>query len=197
MIENPCFYEDQLINGIGFDRDAGPVDPWLLNIKPKLVSCQYANQRFHFITSGIRFSKQQSYSAEGYLRYGLELADFNNIAPKEFFNELRAGTILYSERYRDKDGAIIYNSSGRKLDKYLWAKSLHIACPLGVRDHSEIFFPNYIERNFSCLPPDSQFIYHASGIDKKVSVWPLKRFLYYYKPVAIKLPDENISLETN
>lgn len=81
------------------------------------------------------------------------------------FGLCKAGDIIYAERIRNKDGGLIDKSEKSFIREDDYITSLHTAIYTG---------------------DPGREIYHATSIEGGSCNWSLKRFLEFYKPVAVK-----------
>lgn len=145
-----------------FDKGCGPLSKKLLQGKITSGNCRLAVQDYFFSVHNLYLKPKDILLPFAYHKIGYFVDLFD-----------KAGDIIYAEKLRN-------NKSFKNGDE----KILHF--------HTAIFLGKLNKTILSFLPFKSNIktgtsvIWHSSFIAGGTDIWPLDKFLYYYKPVAAK-----------
>ena len=142
-------------------------------------NCRLALQDYFLVFHDKIFMESDLLNPEAYLQTGIFL---KQSASDDFFAGLPTGAVIYAERVRTKDGRRAAKTlpDFPSMEEYL------------VSLHSAIFIQAITAEVLSKLPIGigclkvGPAIWHATSIEGGTCVWPLERFLSYYRPVAAK-----------
>lgn len=145
-----------------FDKGGGPLSKKLL--KEKIISgnCRLAVQDYFFSIHNLYLKPKDILLPYAYYNIGHFVTLFD-----------KAGDILYAEKLRNKKS---FKNEGERILYF------HTAIFLGKLKKTIL--------NFLPIKPDIKIgtpvIWHSSFIAGGTDIWPLEKFLYYYKPIAAK-----------
>lgn len=124
-------------------------------------NCRRAIQLYMYESCGIFLPPQHILLPEAYHRTGSFVFDNGSID----FEKLLPSDIIYAERLRGANGQAVDTSERTFATQDEYIRNLHSALW-----HGE----------------SAQEIWHATAIEGGSCFWPLQKFLYFYKPVAVK-----------
>jgi hypothetical protein len=156
----------------------GPLPPERLRQELSEGNCRLAVQDYYFTLHGIYLGSPDIVPPEAFKSPGIFINDMQN-DEDEFFTSLKAGDIIYAEKYRD--------SSGRKFKSVRMTEAermikFHMGVYLGILNDDLLSrLPNidYTERG-------KPIIWHSSYISRGTDVWTKDKFCYYYQPIIAK-----------
>ncbi|HXC53823.1 MAG TPA: hypothetical protein VNU97_00875 [Rhizomicrobium sp.] len=161
-----------------YDAGAGPLSREELAAEAfSQGNCRLAVQYFLFKAFGLYLGAADILLPRAYDETGVFL--FRE-APIDF-GALRCGDILYAENLRNRLEQPLARGREAFPDRDGWVLHFHSAVFLGERSAA-----------LSRLLPEGDYphgeplIWHATAIEQGSCVWPLAKFLHYYKPVSAK-----------
>lgn len=154
-----------------FDKGSGPLPKKLL--KGKIISgnCRLAVQDYFFSIHNYYLKPKDILLPLAYQKVGTFVKLFE-----------KGGDIIYAENVRNKKEEVIYKDRKKYKNEDAWILFFHSAIYLGKMSKKILNILPF-ESNINFGTP---VIWHCSFISGSTDIWPLKKFLYYYKPVAAK-----------
>lgn len=143
--------------------DEGPLDS-----KEELLgvwntgNCRRAVQYYIFKLKNIFLKPEEVLCPQAYYETGKFVINEGEVFVAQ---KLIDGDIIYAEKIRKKDGSLIDKNINSFDNKDDYIVSLHTALFTGKKDKE---------------------IWHATAVEGSSCDWSLEKFLYYYKPVAVK-----------
>jgi hypothetical protein len=169
----------QRLSPFRYNYRKGPRHEFEIEDEIQEGNCRLALQDYFLVFNGKIFAAPELLNPEAYLYTGIFI---KNGFSEDFFDGLDTGTVIYAERFKNKNGghAIVKCDSYLDTEKYLI--SLHSAIYIAaVNDGVLKRLPAGIS-----YPGTGPAIWHATVIEGETCLWPLAKFLLYYKPVAAK-----------
>lgn len=157
------------LHNFTYKFDAGPLAEEALRAGDfKKGNCRLAIQDYLYQIKGLYISSENILLPRGFRETGNFVKRFED---KDYsFSELERGDVIYAEKIRDKNDNLVDKSQEAFSSEDDWLISLHSAIFLGKVENEN--------------PED--FIWHSSAVSGGTALWPIEKFLYYYRPIAAK-----------
>lgn len=154
-----------------FDKGRGPLSKKLLKSKIIFGNCRLAVQDYLYSIHGIYLKPEDILLPYAYYKVGTFVEPFK-----------KAGDIIYAENFRNKKGEVIYREKSSFKNEDEWILHFHTAIYLGKMSER---IANTLP--FQCdIRKGTPVVWHSSFVAGGTAIWPLKKFLHYYKPVTAK-----------
>jgi hypothetical protein len=167
----------ETLSRLRYDYSKGPVSAGELQVGPTEGNCRLAVQRFFFDNYGIFLGHQDivlPYARNGGKRIFVE----NNLDnPRNFFDSLQEGDIVYAEKLRDSHEKIIKSGKEKFETEYERLVHLHLAVYVGLPTDEILAFFSGDE-----IDRDKPAIWHSTFIAGGTALWSVEKFCHYYKP---------------
>lgn len=161
-----------------YNYSAGPLPKKLLDLPISEGNCRLALQDYFYTVHGKYLSSKEILLPQAFRSTGsfVDMGDIKNLL------DLHQGDIIYTENLKNKEEKYIYKDKSLFSNEDEWILHFHTAVYLG-KLNKEIL-------SFLPLPTEyilgTPVIWHASLIADGTAVWPVDKFLYYYRPIAVK-----------
>ncbi len=154
-----------------FDKGNGPLSKKLLKGKITSGNCRLAVQDYFFSIHNLYLKPKDILLPFAYHKVGnfVELFD-------------KPGDIIYAENIRNKKGEVMHREKDVFKNNDEWILHFHSAIYLGKMNEEILNLLPFT----SVIKPNTPVVWHISFICGKTAIWPIEKFLYYYKPIAAK-----------
>lgn len=154
-----------------FDKGSGPLPKKMLYGKIVSGNCRLAVQDYFCSIYNLYLKAKDILLPYAFYEVGKFVKPFE-----------KSGDIIYAEKLRNIKGETIYKNKESFKSEDKWIMHFHSAIYLGKMNKKIL---DLLPFN-SDIKLNTPVIWHCSFISGSTDIWPLKKFLYYYKPVAAK-----------
>ncbi len=156
------------LHNFTYKFDAGPLPEDELRAGNfKVGNCRLALQDYFYQIKGLYISVENILLPRGFRETGKLVKSFDK---NTSFSGLETGDVIYAEKIRDKNANPVNKSRETFSSEDDWLISLHSAILLGRAEEED----------------SEEFIWHSSSIPGGTALWPVSKFLHYYKPIVAK-----------